>query len=128
MILNFKGYLPNSRLFHINLGFRKRLLHFFNNVSPIQMSFCLSIFSSLHFHFTLLHLSFLRTLISKILDLLDNTFPSFCKFFKISQKISAMAPKKSAQIKSSPSNPTTKISDLIRDCNILSSINIRHLT
>ena len=39
-----------------------------------------------------------------------------------------MAPKKYAQIKSSPSNPTTKISDLIRDCNIPSSINIRHIT
>ena len=36
-----------------------------------------------------------------------------------------MAPKKSVQVKSSPS---TKISNLIRDCNIPSSINIRHIT
>ena len=39
-----------------------------------------------------------------------------------------MAPKKSAQTKSSPSNPTTKISDLIRDCNIARSVNIKHIT
>ena len=38
-----------------------------------------------------------------------------------------MAPRKSAQTKSSPSNPSTKISDLIRDCNIPNSINIRHI-
>ena len=38
-----------------------------------------------------------------------------------------MALKKSAQIKSSPSTTTTKIPDLIRDCNIPSSVNIRHI-
>ena len=39
-----------------------------------------------------------------------------------------MAPKKSAQSKSSPYTPSTKISNLIRDCNIPSSIHIRHIT
>ena len=39
-----------------------------------------------------------------------------------------MAPKRTSQTKSFPSNPTTKISNLIWDCNIPSSINIRHLT
>ena len=39
-----------------------------------------------------------------------------------------MAPKKAAQIKSSSSTPTTKTSDLIWDCNILSFVNIRHIT
>ena len=39
-----------------------------------------------------------------------------------------MPPKKSAQTKSSPSNPATKISDLVRDCNIPNFVNIRHIT
>ena len=39
-----------------------------------------------------------------------------------------MAPKKSVSTKLSPSNPTTKISDLIRDCNIPNSVNIRPIT
>ena len=39
-----------------------------------------------------------------------------------------MAPKKSIQIKSPPSTLTTKISDLIRDYNIPSSVNINHIT
>ena len=39
-----------------------------------------------------------------------------------------MAPKKSTQIKSYPSTPTTKTFDLIKDCNIPSSVNIRHIT
>ena len=39
-----------------------------------------------------------------------------------------MAPKKSVQKKSSPSTPFAKVSDLIRDCNIPSSVCIRPIT
>ena len=39
-----------------------------------------------------------------------------------------MAPRKSIQNKSSPSTPSTKVFDLIRDCNIPSSVCIRPLT
>ena len=39
-----------------------------------------------------------------------------------------MAPRKSVQNKYSPSTPSTKVSDLIRDCNIPSSICIRPIT
>ena len=39
-----------------------------------------------------------------------------------------MAPKRLTQKKSSPSTPSTRISDLIRDCNILDSVHIRNIT
>ena len=38
-----------------------------------------------------------------------------------------MAPKRSTQSKSSPSTSSTKISDLIRDCNIPNFVGIRHI-
>ena len=117
--LNFNSYLP------------KWLLYLPIVVPPIWMPIHLNniLLRHFNFHFTLLHSFSLWTLISgkspnsQVAPFstihLSQIFP-----YKI-QTSSQMAPKKSIQRKPSPSTPFAKVSNLIKDCNIPSSIHIR---
>ena len=96
--------------------------------SQLKYYFILISFPSFQLHFTIHITIFFKLSFSKFLSIQEAISSPSCKLSKISPEIFTMAPRKSAQTKSSSSNPITKISDLIRDCNIPSSVNIRHIT